>query len=130
AESVDTARAAGDKRRRDPIGAKNIHGAIHGIALGDSPQVDFNPTLVESDRPPFGVQFQMLIPNPLEHLNDFSPRGQAATPAEETPGLHQRADGDVEGAVRLFAAADGDFEQMKQSRLNDDRMTRSLAVDG
>jgi hypothetical protein len=54
----------------------NFHDAIHRVALGDSPQIDFNSCFVKPDGPLRGVQFQMLIADPLEGLTDFGPRWQ------------------------------------------------------
>ena len=77
-----------------------------------------------------GVQFYMLIPDPLEDLADFGLRGQAASAAKESPCLHQRADGDVKGAACFLAAPQRNFEKMKKPGLDHHRVTRGFTVDG
>ena len=64
-----------------------------------------NPTetlaTVERDLVALWIQPHMLIADTAMCVRQLPCRRHAAFGAEETPGTHQRADGDVEGAVGL-----------------------------
>ena len=129
AQAEDRAAAGADQGGGDALPPEQVHGAVHGVSLGDPTQVQLDPGPVEADGPVFPVQPDVLVADASPQLGQLGAAGHPAGAAEEAPRLHQRTDGDVEGAVGLAAVPERFGDQVEQLRVDGHRSLRRLPVE-
>ena len=89
-------------------------GLVHGVALGNSAQVDPHALLEQFDRLVPGVQPDQLVTHQVSRLPQGLGRGKLLLPPCPPPEPHHRPDGHVEGPAALLGNLLGMFQDLPQ----------------
>ena len=107
----------------------NATDAIDRVAFGDPAEIELDARLVERDRPVRGIHHHVRGADVAAGDGELVVGRHAPFAAEESPRLHQRADGDVERARGLAVVAHRLRDEVVQLRVHRDRMPRRLAIE-
>lgn len=129
AERGDSAASGADERRRDLPLLQQRDDTIDRVPFCDATEVELYAGRVEGNGQRGAIQPHVCAADETARRGELGLRGDAACSAEEAPRLHQRADGDIESAVRVAAVLHRRGEEVEQLPIDFDRMLRRLAID-
>ncbi len=89
-------------------------GLVHGVALGNSAQVQPHALLEQFDGLVPGVQLDQLVTHEVPGLPQGLGRGKLLLPPRPPPEPHHRPDGHVEGPAALLGNVLGMFQDLPQ----------------
>ncbi len=89
-------------------------GLVHGVALGNSAQVEPHAFLEQFDGLVLGIQPDELVTHQFSRLPQGLGRGKFLLPPRPPPEPHHRADGHVEGPVALLGNLLGMLQDLPQ----------------
>ena len=98
----------------DAVPLEHGQGLVHGIALGDSAQVDPHALFEQFDRPVLRLEPEELVTHQVLGLPQGLGRGKFLLPPRPPPEPNHRADGHVEGPVALLRNLLGMFQDLPQ----------------
>jgi alcohol dehydrogenase (cytochrome c) len=113
----------------DPVATQQIDGSIDRVTLPNPTHVQLDPGAVEANGPRGGIELDVPVADPVPHLEKLDVRRDAPASAEETPGLHQGSDGDVERTVGLAAVPQAFGDEVEQLGVHGDGTLGRLAVE-
>src|SRR5262249_3080386 len=106
--------------------AEDRHRLVDGIALGDAAEGDLLALLLQARGVPRRIEDEVAPVDELLSLRDELRRRDAAVVVlVELPHSGERADRDVEGAVRHLRVLLGALEHAEELRRNLDRLSRA-----
>ena len=91
-------------------------GLVHGIALGNSAQVELHAFLEQFDGLALGIQLDKLVAHQIASLPQGLGRGKFLLPPRPPPEPHHRPDRHVEGPAALLGNLLGMFQDFPQFR--------------
>lgn len=113
AERIDRAAASAQERGGDVVGAQDGDGGVHGEAFADAAGVEVDAGNSEVDGSCGRVEVEVAIADNHANFGEIGGSGDPTSRTEEPPGLHQRADGDIEGSVAGLTPVVGLGEEAK-----------------
>ena len=118
-----------DQRLLHLLLTEKIAHAVSDIAFGDRPEIQLHPRLLEKHAAGCLIKDHLLWAGQRQSGSDLSRVRHAVPVKTNSPQLHQRADGEVKGAVAHHAGGFGALDQLKDRSADGDRMTPGGMVD-
>src|SRR5262249_734930 len=100
--SIDAAAGGRDEHVAQTSCSQDLDHAIDRVALSNSTRIDLDARTIELDWALVRVELNVLVPGAFECVAEFVSGRNVMCPTKKSPGTHERADGQIEGA---FAGA-------------------------
>jgi hypothetical protein len=113
-EAIDAAAARGHERPTDAAAPQHVDHAIDGVAFPDAAGIDFDPRAIEPHRVACSVQDDVTRPDARAGAINRRRFRHEALALEKPPDFHERADGDVKGAVASAAVVRAGRKEVEQ----------------
>ncbi len=110
-------------------GAQQLDYSIDRVAFGDTPKIELDTIDIEGDCARLAIEDDVTRTYTSPDAGQFPGIGHAILAAEESPGLHQRPDGDVESAIGFVAVTQRPLDEIEELFVDGDRMPGPIAVE-
>ena len=111
ADAKDAAGRCQHKRPVEPPPPQDAHHPVDRVSLADAAGVDFHSFDVKSHRAGLVIQLNVAVTHPGQRSGDILPARRRSASPEESPRLHEGADGYVECPLASAAVPQAPCDQ-------------------